>query len=164
MSGRRRPTDSHLEPVNNTPAHHTKPIRIGQLNTNRRKLVVQTLPNQYVKDFDILLVPEPSWGQIGGGKMGPVGAAGWTPILPESVENRPRVMTYVTTGRVDFTATLRSDIIVSGDIQVLDICQAGHPTTTVVNVYNDSQLRHATVSRHLSTLGLPQNAIIISGD
>jgi hypothetical protein len=66
--------------------HHTQPIRIAQLNAQRKKDVVTNLLNEHINDFDIILLQEPAWGFIGSqnGKniVGPVALQGWIPIIP----------------------------------------------------------------------------------
>ncbi|KAJ6513040.1 Endonuclease/exonuclease/phosphatase, partial [Mycena sanguinolenta] len=72
--------------------------------------------------------------------------------------------------RRDFAVTLRSDIAKDLDIQVLDIIQAPHPTTTVVNIYSaprgkGSRRRRRDAVQRLQHLPLPLDSpVIISGD
>ncbi|KAJ7223991.1 hypothetical protein C8J57DRAFT_990573, partial [Mycena rebaudengoi] len=120
---------------------------------------------------DIILTSEPWWGDIGNETQGPVAHQAWTPILPVgSVRKgqRPRVMAYVKQRR-DFTVTLRSDIARDLDIQVLDVEQSPHPTTTIVNVYScprgRASRRRSDAAKRLQRLRLPtDNPVIISGD
>ena len=150
----------------------TKPIRVLQLNANRQNAVIHALLNSATADdsADIVLITEPWWGNIGNDMQGPVSetAAGWTPILPVTPikkDQRPRAMAY-TRRRKDFTVTLRSDIANDLDLQVLEVAQATHPSTLLVNIYNDDkkQGRHSAAKR-LQNLALPREApVIISGD
>jgi hypothetical protein len=125
----------------------TQPIKFAQLNVQRKKQVTLQLLNSFASDFDILLIQEPAWSFIGrdpnSGKdiNGPVALRGWTTILPVTsltdTSPRPRTLTYFKP-RPDYSITLRSDIIEDRDIQILDITQTGHPTVTVINIYNDA--------------------------
>lgn len=86
----------------------TKPICIAQLNTNHSNIVCHTMLNTFIGKFNIVLVTEPWWGDIGNKQKGPASLAAWTPILPTArilVDRRPRVMTYVKK-RQDFEVTL----------------------------------------------------------
>jgi ribonuclease HI len=148
----------------------TRPISICHLNTNRNNSVVTTLLNEYIDRFDIILLQEPWWGRIGVDVEGPVGHNVWRPILPVSLVApgaRPRVMAYVRE-RQDFSVTLRSDLASDLDIQVLDIRQAPHPTTTIINVYSEPRKGDnvltdaATRLRHIP---IPKDRpVVITGD
>jgi hypothetical protein len=146
---------------------YTDPIRIVQLNCARGNHVVTNLLNGQIDYADIILLQEPWWGRIGTDATGPVANPAWQPILPVSSvpeDRRPRVMAYVKQ-RNDFTVTLRSDITQDLDIQVLDIHQPPHPTTTIVNVYNGGrETRNA--ARHLRDLEVDHEGqpVIITGD
>ncbi|KAJ7767920.1 Endonuclease/exonuclease/phosphatase [Mycena maculata] len=154
------------------PAPFTKPIRTGQLNINRKGFATHALLNHCIKKFDIIFLQEPSWattGTDGTGNpiIGPIGHAGWTPVLPiPSIPGDsppPRVMAYYKT-RPDFTVTLRSNIAQDLDIQVIDVSQPGIPTTTYVNVYNDSRQR-VPATEQLRALTLPDDhPVILLGD
>lgn len=150
----------------------TKPIRILQLNANRQNAVIHALLNSATADdsADIVLLTEPWWGNIGNGTQGPVSetAAGWTPILPATPikdGQRPRTMAY-TRRRDDFTVMLRSDIAKDLDVQVLEVVQATHPSTFLVNIYNnDKKQGRRSATKRLQHLALPMNnPIIITGD
>ena len=129
------------------PNSSTTPIRIAQLNTQKKKTVITQLLNNYGNDFDIFLIQEPNWGFIGTNPIngdpihGPIALQGWNMILPvpnaAGTPNRPRTMTYYRP-RPDYTITLRTDIIEDPDIQILDIIQTNQPTVTVINIYNDT--------------------------
>ena len=73
----------------------SQPIKIAQLNVQRKKQVTLQLLNSFSEDFDIFLIQEPAWGFIGrdpsSGKdiNGPVALRGWTTILP--VTSIPRL-------------------------------------------------------------------------
>ncbi|KZT63362.1 hypothetical protein DAEQUDRAFT_770695 [Daedalea quercina L-15889] len=119
---------------------------------------------------DIILVTEPWWGNIGNETQGPVSeaAAGWTPILPVSTipaNRRPRVMAYIRR-RGDFKVTLRSDIANDLDMQVLKIAQAPHPSTIVVNIYNDDcKQGNRSAAKRLRQLDLPTDLpVVLSGN
>ena len=124
----------------------TQPIRIAQLNIQKKKPATIQLLNNYTDDFDILLIQEPACGFIGRDDTlgmeihGPVALCGWNIILPVSAINadapRPRTLTYYKP-RPDFSITLRSDLIEDRDVQFLDINQSGYPTVSIINVYND---------------------------
>lgn len=150
----------------------TKPIRIAQLNTNRSNTVCHTMLNTFIDKFDVILVTEPWWGEIGNGQRGPAAQGTWTPIPPmASIPNdrRPRVMAY-TKRRPDLTVTLRSDITEDLDIQVLDISQANYPTVTIVNIYNQPRTRDGQAStrdaadRLREIAILQERPVILSGD
>ncbi|KAG6887077.1 hypothetical protein C0992_000907 [Termitomyces sp. T32_za158] len=104
----------------------------------------ETTERQTDDKFDIILVTEPWWGEIGNGQRGPAALGAWIPIPPTATipaERRPRVMAYAKR-RQDFTITLRSDLAKDLDIQVLDISQANYPTVTIVNIYNQPKSRN----------------------
>ncbi|KAI6151485.1 hypothetical protein EDD17DRAFT_1424304, partial [Pisolithus thermaeus] len=91
-----------------------------------------------IHDFDIILLTEPWFGNIGNNQRGPVAGPGWTPILPVQPipdEITLRVMVYVR-HRNDFTVTLRSDLAKDADIQILQIDQPPHTPIIVTNIYN----------------------------
>lgn len=118
--------------------NHTSPIRIIQLNTNRRNIVCDALLNSTARDFDIILLTEPWFGNIGNDQRGPVAGPGWIPILPlQPIPDNiiPRVMAYIRR-RNDFTVTLRSDLASDADLQILQIDQPPHTPIIVANVYN----------------------------
>ncbi|GBE82248.1 Putative 115 kDa protein in type-1 retrotransposable element [Sparassis crispa] len=78
---------------------------------------------------------------------------------------RPRAMAYVRK-RADFTVTLRSDLANDLDMQILEVQQAPHPTTLIVNIYNDNkkQGKRSAVKR-LQKVALPNEIpVILSGD
>ncbi|KAG1752439.1 kinase-like domain-containing protein, partial [Suillus paluster] len=113
-------------------------ISMIQLNTNRSNIVCHALLNNAVRDYDILLITEPWYGDIGNNTKGPASLTGWQPILPlPSVPPNviPRVMAYIK-NRPDFMVTLRSDLAMDADIQILQINQGTHPPTILVNMYN----------------------------
>ncbi|KAJ7287691.1 hypothetical protein C8J57DRAFT_990898, partial [Mycena rebaudengoi] len=95
--------------------------------------------------------------------------AAWIPIIPKSDIPAdgppPRVMAYVKKSRTDFEITLRTDIAQDLDIQVIDVTQAGAPTITFVNIYNDpKQIRRPAIER-LKALDLPHNRpVVLLGD
>jgi hypothetical protein len=127
------------------PPTTTQPIKIAQLNVQRKKHVTIQLLNNFLADFDILLIQEPAWSFIGRDPLsgneinGPVSLRGWSTILPvTSLTNtspRPRTLTYFRP-RPDFSVTLRSDLMEDRDIQILDVTQVDKPTVTFINVYN----------------------------
>ncbi|KDR64996.1 hypothetical protein GALMADRAFT_1344135, partial [Galerina marginata CBS 339.88] len=151
--------------------HYTQPIRIAQLNAQRKKDVVINLLNEHINDFDIILLQEPAWGFIGSenGKdiVGPVALQGWIPIIPitKSTDTRPRTMAYYRQ-REDFEITLRTDILEDRDGQILDINQQGQPRVTIINTYNDTPgLKRRCILNRLRRLNLENNhATIITGD
>ena len=89
------------------------------------------------------------------------------PIAPTTSPTnpqRPRTFTYVKR-RSGFSITLRTDIIEDPDIQILDVFQLGHPTTTIINIYNDAPSKQNSILFRLRHLDLPHNhPVIISGD
>ncbi|KAL6298147.1 Endonuclease/exonuclease/phosphatase, partial [Sparassis latifolia] len=150
----------------------TKPIRVLQLNANTQNRAIHSLLNSTVGEdgFDIVLITEPWWGNIGGGNKGPVAesAMGWTAIIPVSAilkGKRPRAMAYVHK-RADFTVTLRSDLANDLDMQILEVQQAPHPTTLIVNIYNDNKKQgKRSAAKRLQKVALPNEVLVIlSGD
>lgn len=140
-----------------------------QLNTNRSNIVCHALLNSTIHEYDILLVTEPWYGDIGNGTKGPVSLAGWQPILPlPSVPANviPRAMAYIK-NRPDFTVTLRSDLAMDADIQILQINQGTHTPTIIVNMYNQKAGEDPLnwSSDRLFNIELPNGMpVIISGD
>jgi hypothetical protein len=143
--------------MNLRPPITTQPIKIVQLNVQRKKHTTLQLLNDFSADIDILLLQEPAWSFIGcdplSGKdvLGPVALHGWSIILPVTSLNenslRPRTLTYFRPWN-DFSVTLRSDILEDRDIQILEVAQTGHPTTTIINVYNDSPKGDQCIGLH----------------
>ena len=82
----------------------TQPIRIAQLNIQKKKHATIQLLNNFRDDYDIFLIQEPAWGFIGrdpnSGKEihGPVALQGWSTILSvpsqDATSPRPRTLTY----------------------------------------------------------------------
>ena len=153
----------------------TQPIKLAQLNVQRKKQLTIQLLNNLAADFDIILIQEPAWSLIGrdpiSGKdiNGPVALRGWSTILPvTSLSNtspRPRTLTYYKP-RADFSITLRSDLIEDRDIQFLDITQTGYPTISIINIYNDTPKGDECI---LNQLRLQENIIplhptLLTGD
>ena len=161
--------------MNSTPPISTQPIKIVQLNVQRKKHITTQLLNNFISEIDILLIQEPAWGFIGhdqttGGEIpGPVTLHGWTVILPVSSQRpdspRPRTLTYFRP-REDFSITLRTDLIEDRDIQILEIAQTNHPTTTIINIYNDSPRRELCILNRLRDTHdtLPNQPTLITGD
>ena len=161
--------------MNVRPPIITLPIKIAQINIQRKKHATIQLLNNNITEFDIILVQEPAWSFIGRnpatGKEinGPVALQGWSTILPVTsitdTSPRPRTLTYYRQ-RPDFSITLRSDLIENRDIQILDIYQLNQPTVTVINIYNDSPSGDQCILNRLHQVNnlLPQNATIITGD
>ena len=151
----------------------TKPIRIAQLNAQRKIEVVTNLLNSHHKYFDIIILQEPAWSFIGKNNgvdiKGPVAATGWTPLIPVttgSCTDRPRTMTYYRT-RADFTVTLRTDILEDKDVQILDISQIDQPNITIINVYNDPTRNEESALarlRNMNINSLATHPTIITGD
>ncbi|KAI6118324.1 hypothetical protein F5141DRAFT_963582, partial [Pisolithus sp. B1] len=122
-----------------------------------------------IHDFDIILLTEPWFGNIGNNQRGPVAGPGWTPTLPVQPipdEITPRVMAYVRR-RNDFTVMLRSDLAKDADIQILQIDQPPHTPVIVANIYNQRAGDDPcswTLDRLVNTV-LPYNLpLVISGD
>ncbi|KAI6100335.1 hypothetical protein F5141DRAFT_1009463, partial [Pisolithus sp. B1] len=114
------------------------PICIIQLNTNRHNIVCHALLNSTTQDFNIVLLTEPWFGNIGNNQRGPVAGPGWTPILPLQPipdNTTPRVMAYIR-HRNGFTVMLCSDLASDTDLQILQIDQPPHMPIIVANVYN----------------------------
>lgn len=94
---------------------------------------------------------------------------GWRTILPlssfDTTSPRPRTLTYFKS-RPDFSVTLRSDLIEDRDIQFLDITQPGHPTISILNVYNDpSKGEDCILNRiRLNDNILPPHPTLLTGD
>ena len=161
--------------MNVRPPIVTLPIKIAQINIQRKKHATIQLLNNNMTEFDIILIQEPAWSFIGRnpttGKEinGPVALRGWSTILPVTAMNetspRPRTLTYYRP-RPDFSITLRSDLIEDRDIQILDIYQLEQPTVTVINIYNDSPSGDQCILNRLRQENniLPQHAALITGD
>ena len=121
--------------MNKSTPLNTKPIKIVQLNVQRKKHIVTQLLNNSATDIDVLLIQEPAWSFIGRDPtsgadiLGPVALQGWSILLPVTSQNadtpRPRTMTYYRP-RNDFSIVLRTDLLEDRDIQILEIVQANH--------------------------------------
>ena len=160
--------------INTTPTT-TQPIKIVQLNAQRKKHLTIQLLNDPPTAFDILLLQEPAWSFIGRDSTtgrdinGPVALQGWSTILPVTSLNenspRPRTLTYYRP-RTDFSITLRSDIIEDRDIQILEISQTDQPTTIIINVYNDTPRGDQCILYKLRDIyhSLPAHPTLITGD
>ena len=161
--------------MNGRPPILAQPIKILQLNVQRKKHTTLQLLNSSTTDFDILILQEPAWSFIGRNQAtgrdinGPVALKGWSTILPVSSNNpnspRPRTLTYVK-NRNDFTVTLRSDLMEDRDIQILEVTQANHPNTLIINVYNDTPKGDLCILNQLKdTLDtFPNQPTLITGD
>ena len=161
--------------MNERPPIIAQPIKVLQLNIQRKKHTTIQLLNSLHTDFDILLLQEPAWSFIGRDQTsgrdidGPVALKGWQTILPVTSTDhnspRPRTLTYYRP-RNDFNITLRSDLLEDRDIQVLEISQANHPNTLVINVYNDSPKGDLCVLNKLQDIisTFPDHPTIITGD
>jgi Endonuclease-reverse transcriptase len=153
----------------------TQPIKIVQLNVQRKKHLTTQLLNNSFSEIDILLIQEPAWGFIGRDQstgreiLGPVALQGWSTIIPVTSQQadspRPRTLTYYRP-RDDFSITLRTDILEDRDIQILDIAQTNHPTTTIINIYNDSPKGEFCILNELRTVhdSLPNHPTLLTGD
>ena len=153
----------------------TQPIKIVQLNVQRKKHLTTQLLNNFMSDIDILLIQEPAWNFIGrdpnSGReiLGPVALQGWSIILPVSSQQpdspRPRTLTYFRP-RNDFSITLRTDLLEDRDIQILEIAQTNHPTSTIVNIYNDSPKGELCIINQLRNIHhtLPNHPTLLTGD
>ena len=161
--------------MNNTTRTTTQPIKIAQLNVQRKKHLTIQLLNDPPTDFDVLLIQEPAWSFIGRDPTsgrdvnGPVALQGWATILPVTSLNanspRPRTLTYYRP-RADYSITLRSDLLEDRDVQILEISQTDQPTTTVINVYNDSPSGDQCILYKLRDIynTLPTHPMLITGD
>ena len=158
------------------PSLTTLPIRIAQLNIQRKKHATVHLLNEHRNKLNIILIQEPAWSLIGHNPLtgkeinGPVALQGWSTILPitalSDTSPRPRTLTYYRP-RPDFSITLRSNLIKDKDIQVLDICQQNQPTITLINIYNDSPNGNQCILNRLCILDsniLPQHPTMITDD
>ncbi|KAJ8700783.1 hypothetical protein PTI98_013630 [Pleurotus ostreatus] len=149
----------------------SQPIRVAQVNAQRKKEVVEQLLNEHINKFDVIIIQEPPWAFIGHDESGreikgPVGHASWTPIIPNNTSNnnRPRTMTYAKRN-VTFSTTSRSDIFDGLDAQVLELKQEGNPNTLLINVYNDSSQGANSVLHQLRHASMPnEQPVIIAGD
>jgi hypothetical protein len=155
----------------------TQPIKIVQLNIQRKKHLTIQLLNNHISDIDILLLQEPAWSFIGreqnSGRVidGPVALQGWSTILPVASQHenspRPHTLTYFRP-RSDFSITLpvRTDIMEDRDIQILEIAQTNQPTSTIINIYNDSPKGELCILNQLrnNPIALPNHPTLITGD
>ncbi|KAH9921827.1 Endonuclease/exonuclease/phosphatase, partial [Amylocystis lapponica] len=68
--------------------------------------------------------------------------------------------------RPDYTVTLRSDLANDLNLQVLEVCQHPHPTTLLINLYNnDKKQGKRSAAKHLERVLLPEDIpVIVSGD
>ena len=134
----------------NSPQSHTLPIRVAQLNTERSTDITTNLLNEFTNDFDLFILQEPAWSRIGADNgqeiYGSVQLQGWTPIAPTYEVNpqRPRTFAFIK-NRIDFSVTLRTDLAEDCDIQILDVLQHGHPTVTIINIYNDAKEKRGSI-------------------
>jgi hypothetical protein len=161
--------------MNERPPIIAQPIKIMQLNVQRKKHTTIQLLNNSATDIDILLLQEPPWSFIGRDPTsgrdidGPPALRGWSTILPVTSLNpnspRPRTLTYFRP-RNDFNITLRSDLVEDRDIQVLEIAQADHPNTLIINVYNDSPKGELCILNQLRNIydTLPNLPTLLTGD
>jgi hypothetical protein len=80
--------------------------------------------------YDVLLMQEPWIGNIGGGNRGPPAHKAWQPVIPiQTIRkgDRPKVLAYIRHNRSDFKVTMRSDIALNPNFQILEITQKPHP-------------------------------------
>ena len=158
-----------------TTPNSTQPIKIVQLNVQRKKHLTTQLLNNFMTEIDILLIQEPAWNFIGrdsnSGRdiLGPVALQGWSILLPTTSQQadapRPRTLTYFRP-RNDFSITLRTDLLEDCDIQILEIAQINHPTITIINIYNDSPKGELCIINQLRNIhhSLPNRPTLLTGD
>jgi len=155
-------------PISNTTASHTE-IKVLQLSYNRKPTATHGLLNEQLDKADILLLQKPQWAKISPDrKKGPIGHNAWTPILPFNTykpgDPEPRVMAYVQ-HRPGLEIALRSDIIQDHDVQILTASFRGHPTTMIINMYNDKDHKNDRASKIICQLLLAlDHPTIITGD
>ena len=161
--------------MNERPSIIAQPIKILQLNVQCKKHTTIQLLNNFPTEIDILLLQEPAWSFIGRDQTsgrdidGPVALKGWSTILPVTSRNpnspRPRTLTYFRP-RNDFTITLRTDLLEDRDAQVLEINQANHPSTLIINVYNDSPKGDLCILNKLRDVydSFPNSPTLITGN
>lgn len=142
-----------------TNATLTQPIRVAQLNAQCKKHMVTNLLNNFYRDFNLIILQEPTWGRIGNmnGKevIGPVSLSGWIPIIPVTspTQDCPCTMAYYQ-ACPNFSIMLQTDIIEDKDIQILDITQSGHPTTSIINVYNNTLAQDLYILNRLRNVNI----------
>jgi len=142
-------------------ASHSQ-IKVLQLNCNRKPTATYGLLNKQLDKADILLLQEPQWAKISPDrKKGPIGHNAWTSILPFNIykpgDLELRVIAYVQR-KPGLKIALRSDIIQDRDIQILTASFPGHPTTTIINMYNDKDRKNDRASKII------RQPTIITGD
>lgn len=161
--------------MNIRPPSTTQLIKIVQLNVQRKKHLTIQLLNNFFSEIDILIIQEPSWSFIGRDPAtgrdinGPVALQGWSTILPVTSQNadspRPRTLTYFRPWH-DFSITLRTDLIEDRDIQVLEINQTDQPSTSIINIYNDSPKGDQCILNKLRNIyaTFPNHPTLLTGD
>lgn len=150
------------------------PLRILQLNTYKSSPTVHALLNAACGKFDLLLLQEPWYGNIGNDHDGPTAHESWQPILPcypIPQGTRPRVMAYISRDdrwlRRDLEITARTDLIDSLDAQVLEIRLGRHPPILIGNIYNAPvRMNHDlnTVKTVMETHWPRNIPIVLTGD
>lgn len=150
------------------------PLRILQLNTYKSNPTVHALLNAACGKFDLLLLQEPWYGNIGNGNDGPTAHEAWQPILPcypIPQGTRPRVMAYVSRDdrwlRRDLEITARTDLVDSLDAQALEVRLGRHPPVLIANVYNAPIRTNQELSTVKTVMGAhwPINIpVILTGD
>jgi hypothetical protein len=127
-----------------------------------------TILNETAGKFDILLIQEPWIGEIRNGNRGPPAHKAWQPIIPiQTIRkgDRPRILTYARHNRSDIKITMRSDIAIDPDFQILEVTQKPHPPIFIINLYNGKDTNNIYTIDRLKQIPVPQQQMAIyTGD
>jgi hypothetical protein len=127
-----------------------------------------TILNETAGKFDILLIQEPWIGEISSGNRGPPAHKAWQPIIPiQTIRkgDRPRILTYARHNRSDIKVTMRSDIAIDPDFQIIEVTQKPHPPIFIINLYNSKDANNIYTIDRVKQIPVPQQQMAIyTGD
>ena len=159
--------------MNNTTYSPPADIRVLQINAHRSPDVNYAILHEATNLFDIIFMQEPWYGQIGldDTLVGPKAHHDWQPIPavdPLPPNRHPRVITYVSKHRTDFTTIHRADLALDLDIQFIELAKPGQPPILVGNIYNQKESDDSNVwtfdRLHQLAPFAPNQAVTLLGD
>jgi hypothetical protein len=136
----------------------TKPLQLLQINTQRSNFKTHTILNKTAGKYNILLIQEPWIGEIGSGNRGLPAHKAWQPFIPiQSIctGDCPRVLTYIRHNRSDLKVTLRSDLALDPDFQILEIMQKPHTPIFIINIYNGKDTNNIYTIDRIKQIPVP---------
>ncbi len=140
-------------------------------NVAKNFLLVDSLLNLLVNEFDILFLQEPAWRTIcmapstvsreGDEVVGAPRHPSWTMMVrPPPPGQNPRVMAYISTRLANLRPAMRRDLVDHRDLLLVSLFGRGQ-TFNFLNVYNDAE---GTALEFLEERQGPLNLAYMGGD